>query len=325
MGIIGVGMVGSQLHRYFEEERGHVRRKDLFLYDANPKKDMQDDINQAHLIFVCVPTPWKKNGVCDISAVKTALGMISGEKVVVLKSTVPPGTTERLQKKFPKLALLFSPEFLTESRAWEDMVRPDRQIVSATAKAQPHASTVLGLLPTAFFSSPGTLGTYNFIRINATEAEVGKYASNIFGALKVTYANMLADICFVLENSLKKEGMKDATVQYKNVRSILAHDRRIGDAWLDVEHNLYRGFGGACLPKDMSAFIVSAKSLLAKLPRKTPEWKRFLKLIAFFEAAWAYNETLLQSQGLSVEDVSIHDKEWLGRKLAKNIPKRKEA
>ncbi|TSC68717.1 MAG: hypothetical protein G01um101470_1132, partial [Parcubacteria group bacterium Gr01-1014_70] len=190
-------------------------------------------------------------------------------KVVVLKSTIPPGTTEYMQRMFPQHAFLFSPEFLTESRAWEDMMRPDRQVVGHTASSLGHASMVLGLLPKAFFSSPGTLGTYTFTRVNATEAELGKYAGNTFGALKVTFANILADFCSLLEAEFRKNG-REAPVEYQNVRMILAHDHRIGDAWLDVTHGLYRGFGGYCFPKDVSALIARGKELLEHIPEDHP-------------------------------------------------------
>ncbi|MEK7085247.1 MAG: hypothetical protein AAB904_01820, partial [Patescibacteria group bacterium] len=187
IGIVGVGMVGGTLRRYFEEVKNLKRGKNLFLYDADPQKGFRDDINRADIIFICVPTPPQKNGGADLSGIESALASLKGEKAAVIKSTVPPGTTERCQKKFPKLKLLFSPEFLTESRAWEDMLRPDRQIVGHTEQSKNQAGPILTILPQAFFSSPGTLGTYQFIRANATEAELGKYAGNLFAAMKVAY------------------------------------------------------------------------------------------------------------------------------------------
>ncbi len=315
VGVIGVGMVGSQLARYFEEVRGYRRGRNLFLYDTNPKKKCRDDVERAEIVFVTVPTPRRAHdGICDTSALDAAIGMLQTPKIVVLKSTIPPGTTEEYQKKYPQHTFLFNPEFLTESRAWEDMLRPDRQIVGHTAAGPGHASAVLNLLPQAYFSSPGTIGAYTFIRINATEAELGKYAGNVFGAFKVTYANVLADLCCAIEQGLKKKGVRTA-VEYENVRAMLAHDRRIGDAWLDVTHNLYRGFGGACFPKDVSALIATSRQLLRGIPRGAPERKPFEKAVKFLTAMWEYNEALLASQGLSVEDVSVHDREWLSEKL----------
>lgn len=324
IGIAGIGMVGSQLMRYFEEIRGYKRGNDLFVYDKNPTRAMRDNLENAHVIFLCLPTPAsRKGGACDTSAIDAIMTLFETSKVIVIKSTVPPGTTERLQKTYPQHMILFNPEFLTESRAWEDMIRPDRQVVGFTAASQEHALLVRNLLPQAFFSSPGMLGTYDFIRVNATEAEMGKYASNIFGALKVSYANMLADICEVTEQTFRKD-KNPASVRYQHVRSLLAHDSRIGDAWLNVEHNLYRGFGGACFPKDVSAFRAQAKELLANVPRASTARKRFEKLVKFLDAFWEYNEQLLAAQGLTVEDVSVHDREWLEKKLKKRKTSQKK-
>ena len=314
IGIIGIGMVGTPLKRYFEEVRGHRRGKDLFLYDIDSKKGCLDNINQAHVIFVCVPTPRNPDGSANVAAIGSALRTIKPPKIVVIKSTVPPGTTESLQKAHQKLFLLFNPEFLTESRSWEDMINPDRQIVGHTARSQNHTSAVLGLLPTAFFSSPGTLGTYTFMRLNATEAELGKYAGNIFGALKVTYANVLKDFFDTLQIANSKKGVR-APVRYEHVRAMLAHDRRIGDAWLNVDYHNYRGYGGYCFTKDTDALIANGEKTLGTLSQRTPEHKRLSKGLAFLKAMREYNETLLATQGLTSEDVSVHDHEWIQKKV----------
>lgn len=315
VGIIGIGMVGTPLKRYFEEVRGFRRGRDLFLYDIDLKKGFSDDVNKAHVIFVCVPTPRNRDGSANIGAVESALGAIRPPKVVVIKSTIPPGTTESLQKIYPKLFLLFNPEFLTESRSWEDMINPDRQVVGHTARSRVHTSNVLRLLPTAFFSSPGTLGTYTFLRLNATEAELGKYAGNIFGALKVTYANVMKDFCDSIERTFSKNGNVRVPVRYEHVRAMLAHDRRIGDSWLNVDHHNYRGYGGYCFTKDTDALIASGAEALRTLHKKSPEYTRLSKGLAFLKAMRDYNETLLATQGLTPEDVSVHDHEWINKKI----------
>lgn len=324
IGIVGVGMVGGQLMRYFVEEHKYQRGKDLFLFDKNPAKGYADNINAASIVFMCVPTPRDSaTGACDLSALNEVVRQLAESKVIVLKSTIPPGTTEHMQRMFPHHAFLFSPEFLTESRAWEDTLRPDRQIVGHTALSLGHASMVLGLLPKAFFSSPGTLGTYAFTRVNATEAELGKYAGNTFAALKVAFANILADFCGLLEAKYKKNG-QEIPVAYNNVRMILAHDHRIGDAWLHVTHGMYRGFGGYCLPKDVSALIASGKSLLASLAADHPERAQYEKGLRLLEALWDYNKELLRSQNLTIEDVSVHDREWIEKRLKEKEKKEPE-
>lgn len=283
MGVIGVGMVGAPLQRYFEELKGYKRGKNIFLYDTDIKKNYVDDVNRAEVIFVCVPTPRNpRNGACDISIVEGAIKHLVGGKVVVIKSTVPPGTTEYFQKKFSEHKFLFNPEFLTESRAWEDMVRPDRQIVGFTGKSLDAAHLVLSLLPKAPFMSPWGLGTYQPVRITATEAEFIKYAANVYFVRKVNWANALAQAAEKLDAS------------YENIRKGMSADHRIGDSHLDVSHGGYRGWGGYCFPKDTAAFMAFAKSR---------DLKNVYDLLA---GDWKFNEGVLAEQGLKIEDVSRH-------------------
>ncbi len=284
IGIIGVGWVGAQLKRYLEEFRNYKTGEDLFLYDIDPKK-CAGDINKAEVVFIAVPTPCHpKTGACDTSIVEGAvgkMGQLSG-KIIVIKSTVPPGTTERLQKQYLQHKLLFNPEFLSESTAWYDMVRPDRQIVGFTEKSLDAAHLVLSLLPKAPFMSPWGHGTYEQTRITATEAEMIKYAGNVYFAQKVNWANVLARVA-------EKLG-----ADYENVRKGMAADHRIGDSHLDVNHGGYRGFGGFCFPKDLSAFMVFAKE------------QGLQDVHDFLRSAWDFNGSLLSEQGLTYDDVSKH-------------------
>lgn len=275
-------MVGTPLKRWFEES-GYERGSNLFLYDIDPKKAYFDNINRAHIIFVAVPTPRGLNGSCDLSAVNDALGnIVDSSKIVVIKSTVPPGVTEYFQKKYPEWKVLFNPEFLTERRAWEDFIRPDRQIVGFTSKNIDAAHTVLSLLPKAPFMSPWGLGTYKQIRITATEAEIIKYGGNVYFVRKVNFANMVRDICGTLG------------IDYENVRKGMGADFRIGDSHLDTSHGGYRGWGGYCFPKDLDAFISFLRSVDNEFGAR------------LLEADKDFNSTLLSSQGLTVEDVSKH-------------------
>ncbi len=307
VGIVGLGMVGEPLQKYFEL-KGFKRGRNLFCYDTDPKKHYLDDVAKADVIFVCVPSPRKPDGSCDISIAESVIKKYADKgKVFVVKTTVEPGTCVRLAQKY-KTAILFNPEFLTEVRAWEDMINPDRQIVAHTASARQYASMVLNLLPVAFFSSPGILGTYNFTRLNSTEAEIGKYAGNWFGALKVTYANILADFCQALENVLEKEDIKEK-IDYEHIRHIVSHDRRIGDAWMDIYHGNYRGYGGYCFPKDTDALIAVMDKTIKKLPVKSAARNRLQKGIKLLEAMRDYNTALLDSQGYNPEGISRHDHE----------------
>lgn len=302
VGIVGVGMVGTQLMRWFVELQGYKRGKDIFLYDIDVKKNYFDDVNKADIIFLTLPTPRNpKDGSCDISILADAVKKIAGHKLIVIKSTVPPGTTEMFQKKYPQHKFLFNPEFLTESRAWEDMIRPDRQIVGFTNKSLDAAHLVLSILPKAPFMSPWGLNTYTPIRISATEAEFIKYAGNIYFVRKVNWANALS-------RAAEKLG-----ANYENIRRGMSADHRIGDSHLDVNHGGYRGWGGYCFPKDTAAFMSFAKS------------KGLSEIHDLLLADWQFNEKLLGEQGLTIEDVSRHitEMEIVEKKLKAKKAKKK--
>lgn len=288
-------MVGTPLKRWFEELKGYARGKDLYLYDIDPKKGYFDDISNAEVIFIAVPSPRNPDGSCSTAIVEEAVRSTSGEKIVVIKSTIPPGTTERLQKEYPRHKFLFNPEFLTERQAWEDMVRPDRQIVGFTSESIDAAHFVLSLLPRAPFMSPWGLNTYTPIKISATEAEIIKYGGNVHFVRKVNFANALALLCEAMERKLREGGMAEHGVNYDNVRRGMSADHRIGDSHLDVNHGGYRGWGGYCFPKDLDALIAhfAASGL--------EDEKNLLR------ADRDFNEKILAEQGLTTEEVSTHD------------------
>jgi nucleotide sugar dehydrogenase len=299
IGIIGVGMVGKPLMNWFLK-KGWERGKNLFCYDTDPKKGYFDSVTEASIVFICVPTPSNPDGSCNISVVESVVNQLpdNSKRIVVIKSTVPPGTVVGFAEKYKaKGVFLFNPEFLTESQAWEDFIRPDRQIVAySNSESRKWASVVLRILPVATFQSPGVLGTTSFYEIRSSEAELAKYASNLFGSLKVVFANVLADICQALE------------LDYEQVRFIVSHDRRIGDSWMDVYYGNYRGFGGYCFPKDFKALMFQLKRCAEKEEDMPVKTKRLLsKGLKILEAIWDYNLELLGSQGLGIDEISLHE------------------
>lgn len=319
VGIIGLGMVGEPIRKWFEEVLGYKRGKDLFCYDTDPKKGYLDDVNKADIIFVAVPTPSNPDGSCNLSIVESVLNSIKDGKIVVIKSTVVPGTVERLQKKHPKKRFIFNPEFLTEAQAWIDFVSPDRQIVAPTSRSISDAYEVLSLLPKRHFIRPWS-SDYSKKSVHATEAELGKYASNVFGYIKVIFGNILADVCEALSVKLHHDGVP-VKVDYENIRDIISADLRIGSAWLNVEHGNYCGAGGYCFPKDMDAFIHFGDELvkfLKKAPKKQKIDSGLIKSLkrglAVLRAVRDYNEELLKWQGLTMDDVRRHDKEVVTKK-----------
>ena len=234
-GVVGVGMVGGAMQRYLEKKQG----VELFLYDKGKNLGSPDEINKAEVIFVCVPTPYLKDGKgFDLSHVEETLAMLQGEKVVVIKSTVLPGTTEMLQQKYPQHKILMNPEFLTEETADQDMSYPDRQIVGYTSKSFTVAGDVMQLLPLAPFERT----------LPAAEAEMVKYFGNTWFSVKVSFANQMYDLC-------QKLG-----IEYDRMVEAAAADKRIGRTHLNIFHKGARGYGGKCLPKDTKAIIQLANS-----------------------------------------------------------------
>ena len=289
VGIVGLGMVGTPLARYLREHRGYQRGRNLFLFDKDPQKKFNDDINLAEIIFIAVPSPRATGGNADISIVESVFSSIRGQKTVVIKSTVPPGTSQRFQKEYPRLKVLFNPEFLTEKNSWQDFIKPDRQIVGFVRPNHlKFAQKVLNILPPAPFISPGKK-----IKITATEAEIIKYAGNVFLARKVNFANLLAKMAEKLNSN------------YHNIKIGFGSDHRIGMSQLEVDHGGYRGFGGFCLPKDLDALIDSLDGYDLK------------DCVELLRADRKFNEGVLKSQGLTLEDVSVHDQEWVKRKTQK--------
>ena len=259
IGIVGTCMVGGAMQKYLEKKEG----LELFLYDKGKNIGSPEEVNKAEIVFVCVPTPYLRDGKgFDLSYVEDTLNMLQEEKVVVVKSTVMPGTTEMLQKKYPQHKVLMNPEFLTEETADQDMSYPDRQIVGYTEQSQTVAGDVMQLLPLAPFERV----------LPATEAEVVKYFGNTWFSVKVSFANQMYDLC-------QKLG-----IDYDRMVEAAAADKRIGRTHLNIFHKGYRGYGGKCLPKDIKALIQLADARGVDLK--------------IHKIAEAINEELMQQQGI---------------------------
>ena len=257
IGIIGIGVVGGALLHYFKK-----KKISLLLYDKGEKLGSLQEANKADVVFVCVPTPFTKKKGFDLSYVKDAVSHIEGKKIIVIKSTVWPGTTEMFQKKYPQHKFLFNPEFLVEAKPDETMQHPDRQIVGYTQESHNIAYEVLKLLPRAPFKKV----------IPATEAEMVKYFGNNFLTIKVAFANQMYDLC------------QRIGIDYDIVKECASADKRIGSSHLLIYHNSYRGYGGKCFPKDIRALIQFAD-------KKGVDLK-------LHKAAEKINDKLMKEQGI---------------------------
>jgi UDPglucose 6-dehydrogenase len=234
IGVIGAGMVGGALIEYFKKQG-----RELCIYDKGKNFGSMEKVNQADVIFICVPTPFdKEKQSFDLTHVEESCNNILGDKIIVIKSTVLPGTTQKLQEKYPQHKFLFNPEFLTELTAQQNMDYPDRQIIGYTKQSYTVSKDIINLLPLAPFEKI----------IPSTEAEMVKYFGNNWFAVKVSFTNQMYDLC-------QKLGLN-----YDIITESAAADKRIGRDHLKVIHNGYRGYGGKCLPKDIKALIEFANN-----------------------------------------------------------------
>jgi len=226
IGIIGGGVLGGAMKGYFTEAK---------IYDKYKELDSLEEVKAQDLIFVCVPTPYTQGIGFDYSVLDEVFGNLAGleGKVVVIRSTVLPGTTEKYQEKYPQLKLMFNPEFLDEATAQEDYSKPDKQIIGYTDQSKDLAQEVLDLLPQAPFMTI----------MAAHDAEMVKYMVNNYYALRVIFANQVYDLC------------QKAGLDYEAVKEAFIHDRRVADGHFKPVHKGYRGYGGKCLRKDMDSMI----------------------------------------------------------------------
>lgn len=234
-GIMGLGTVGGTLRDAFEAAGIATRPFDPYLGIG-----AIEDLAPCDVVFVCVPTPADGDGGFDLSEVWAAVHDVSpvlrSGAVVAVKSTVTPGTSERLSAAFPNLRFCSVPEFLVANRPHESLARPDRVIVGASEDED--ASLVASLLSVVSPAAP-------IVRMRPMEAELAKLCSNVMLASKVALANELALICERFE------------VAWPVVQAAVGLDRRIGPDHLTVTPE--RGFGGGCFPKDLDGLIAAAR------------------------------------------------------------------
>lgn len=239
IGIIGQGFVGSAvregMQNYFK----------VFAFDKDPNKfssatSIFNVVENTELTFLCVPTPMRKSGQCDLNILNAALDEISKSAtalnkknyIVVIKSTIPPGTTDYLSAIYNNLEIVFNPEFLTEANAVDDYKNQNRIVIGGD---RPGTTKVKQVFSKAFPKVP-------IIKTSATIAEMIKYVTNTFLALKVSYANEMFQIC---------QGLG---IDYDKVIEYARYDERLGNShWSVPGPDGDFGFGGHCFPKDIAA------------------------------------------------------------------------
>ncbi|MBU1102871.1 NAD-dependent epimerase/dehydratase family protein [Patescibacteria group bacterium] len=231
IGFIGQGWIGKNYADDFERRGFKVVR-----YAKEPPYNIKngDNIKDCDIVFIAVPTPTTPQGFDD-SILRETIKLVGHKKIVVIKSTILPGTTESIQKENPDIYVLHSPEFLTEVNAVYDAANPNRNIVGIpidNSEYRQKAQEVLDMFPKA---------PYHLI-CDSRDAEMIKYGGNCWSHFKVVFMNLLYDLA-------KKTGCS-----FEVVKNAMSFDPRIGRTHLDVIHKGGRGSGGNCFIKDYAVF-----------------------------------------------------------------------
>lgn len=279
--VIGQGFVGGSLTTVFSERGetvyvydkagkvapGGIRefyRNEMYYVSPTTLTNFVEECEKtpgfSGVYFVCVPTPMYEDGTPDTTIVEDVLEMIahapynadSPERIAVVKSTVPPGSSDKWNKLFNDrgLHIIFSPEFLTEANAVNDMREQNRIVLGGP---RPYINTVRNIFQRAFPKVP-------IIKTGSTTAEMVKYVTNCFLAVKVSFANEIAQVC----EALDREGLN---IDYDKVVEYAKFDKRLGESHWSVpgpvpthDGRYVRGFGGHCFPKDINALISVAQN-----------------------------------------------------------------
>lgn len=252
--IIGLGVVGQGMRRLFE------RNFDVIFYDPRlPESSTKEECNKCDLAVICVPTNQLSDGSCDTSIVEDAVSWLE-TSLILIKSTVPPGTTNRLRSETGK-KINFSPEYMGESSYFTPFWKyPDPKDASS------HTFVIVGGDESSeilnYFMKCMSVDT-RYLVATAEEAEVTKYMENCFFATKVAFCNEFFEIA------------KLFGVDYKRLRELWLSDPRI-----NPNHTLVfedkRGYSGKCFPKDMNAIIKASeeKGYEPKVLKAVTTWQR---------------------------------------------------
>ena len=241
VGIVGNGFVGNAL---YQNLRDKVQCK-VYDVDRNRSFNTLEEVVEQEFIFVCLPTPMRKDGSCNLSILEKFFQDIEDmdldilkERTFIIKSTVPIGTTKRLAEKHSLTWIVHNPEFLTARNAVHDFKVAQRTIIGGD-------SLLTSRVAQLYWGYLHYGEDHKIIQCSSDESEAIKYFSNTFLAYKVAYFNKVYDVC-------EKLGMN-----YKYVRDGITMDRRIGTSHTKVPGiDRDRGFGGTCFPKDLSSLIL---------------------------------------------------------------------
>ena len=252
IGIIGRGFVGSAVEFGFSPNTGCDA--EIRVYDKEPSKSLhslEETVNKSDIIFLSVPTPSNKDGSMNLDIVRQVLQDISDvnqnpHNIILLRSTVTPGTTRKLQEQFDNIRIVFNPEFLTERSAKFDFINQSRFILGCGDSDLEMYQTeeVADLFKDRFGES------ISIIQTNFETAELIKYMNNCFFATKISFLNEMYQLA-------EKSG-----VDWEMALDGFVRDGRVGHSHMNIPGPDGKfGFGGSCFPKDVQAIINYGESL----------------------------------------------------------------
>lgn len=260
LGIIGNGFVGSAIIHGFL-----LTADKIYVYDRNPllsTHSFEETALQSDVIFVCVPTPMYESGEIDTTIVEGVIerlsSMVKPNQVVVVKSTVVPGTMEKIREKFASVRLVFNPEFLTERQARLDFINSARIVLGGDDIEA--VKIVENVYRERFPHTP-------IILTNFATAQMIKYVSNCFFATKVSFMNEMRQIS------------EAVGADWEQTVKGFVLDGRVGNSHLDVPgHDGDLGFGGKCFPKDINALIRKAEKVGVSPTLLKAAWEKNVEL-----------------------------------------------
>ena len=268
IGVVGNGFVGGAVKFGFSPQVGCDA--EVRVYDKNPIKSthtLEETVNESDFIFLSVPTPANEDGSINLDILTDALNDIDDvsekDNYILIRSTVVPGTTWALQEKFPKLNLLFNPEFLTERSANFDFINQGRFIIGSgdSYKSALGSELFSKLIRDRFGDCVAILET------TYETAEMIKYMNNCFFATKVSFLNEMYQIAQKCE------------VNWKQAIDGFVADGRIGHSHLNVPGPDGKfGFGGSCFPKDIQALKNFAESIGVNPSVLAAVWRKNLEV-----------------------------------------------
>ena len=236
IGIIGQGYVGTALKEGFQDFY-QVETYDKYDLGKSTHSKISDIVELSDVIFVCVPTPMRQDGSCYTGIVEEVIREINENangQIVVIKSTVPPGTTDRINQEYTHSTVIFNPEFLTEANFIQDFKNQSRIILGGDRKG----TNIVRQIYSRIFPNA------TIVKTGAKHAEMVKYFTNCFLATKVSFANEMYNVCQQLD------------LDYDKIVEYATYDERLGKShWAVPGPDGDFGYGGHCLPKDLSAIV----------------------------------------------------------------------